>query len=88
MDARTLGSVFAWMAHDGCLWRLDASQLQQCNVLRSLHFSFFVDCHTRAMLGPSHRETRSAVSHTGRCVRILSLSLSLPTNQTASTAVS
>ena len=37
---------------------------------------FFNDCHTRAMLGPSHRETRSAVSHTGRCVRILSLSLS------------
>ena len=24
----------------------------------------FDDCHTRAMLGPSHRETRSAVSHT------------------------
>ena len=38
---------------------------------------FFDDCHTRAMLGPSHRETRSAASHTGRCVRILSLSLSL-----------
>ena len=30
-------------------------------------------CHTRAI---SHRETRSAASHTGRCVRILSLSLS------------
>ena len=29
------------------------------------------------MLGPSHRETRSAVSHTGRCVRILSRSLYL-----------
>ena len=37
----------------------------------------FADCHTRAMLGPSQRETCSAVSHTGCCVPIPSLSLSL-----------
>jgi hypothetical protein len=32
---------------------------------------FFDDCHTRAMLGPSHTHTQrcSAVSDTGRCVR-------------------
>ena len=32
------------------------------------------------MSGPSQRETRSAASHTGRCARILSLSLSLRTS--------
>ena len=40
----------------------------------------FADCHTRAMLGPSQRETCSAVSHTGCCVPIPSLSLSLSPN--------
>ena len=42
-------------------------------------FCFFDDCHTRAILGPSHRErlTCSAVSNTGHCVLILSLSVVL-----------
>ena len=52
--------------------RGSASSIQRPTtpVLPKLFFFFL----TIATHGPSHRETRSAVSHTGRCVRILSLS--------------